>query len=215
MNEGNVGFFVRNSPTSEADQIFDQFISPSHPKHCTKSKTSPPNLKKAGAPAREPKSVREQNHAHGNKSTEQRNKTNGPVRKSPLKIPSVKWEIRGARAPGRRTPIGSLILMVLVNTQGNGPVKLNSGPLMPRQFQPGGRLSSLDVIMRMIATSSRTNSIWSLAHYLTGFNPHRCAVTRLPINCHQSDFVPCMFGHPHWALGVGADEDLWRTPCDH
>jgi hypothetical protein len=36
-NEGNVRFFVQNSPTSEADQIFDQFISPPRPKHCTKS----------------------------------------------------------------------------------------------------------------------------------------------------------------------------------
>jgi hypothetical protein len=36
-NEENVRFFVQNSPTSEADQIFDRFISPSHPKHCTKS----------------------------------------------------------------------------------------------------------------------------------------------------------------------------------
>jgi hypothetical protein len=99
-NEGNVRFFVQNSPTSEADQNFDQFISPSHPKHCTKSWTSPSNLKKAGAPAREPKSVREQNHIYGNKSAEQRNKTNGPVTKSLLKIPSVKWKIDSARAPG-------------------------------------------------------------------------------------------------------------------
>jgi hypothetical protein len=36
-NEGNVRFFVQNSPTSEAGQNFDQFISPTHPKHCTKS----------------------------------------------------------------------------------------------------------------------------------------------------------------------------------
>jgi hypothetical protein len=67
-NEANVRFFVQNSPTSEADQNFDQFISSSRPKHCTKSWTSPPNLKKAGAPAREPKSVRKQNYAHRNKS---------------------------------------------------------------------------------------------------------------------------------------------------
>jgi hypothetical protein len=78
MNKGNVGFFVRNSPTSEADQNFDQFITPLRPKHCTKSWKSPPNLKKAGAPVREPKSVREQNHAH-------RNNTNGPVKKRPMK----------------------------------------------------------------------------------------------------------------------------------
>jgi hypothetical protein len=32
MNEGNVRFFVQDSPTSEADQNFDQFISPSRPK---------------------------------------------------------------------------------------------------------------------------------------------------------------------------------------
>jgi hypothetical protein len=102
-NEGNIRFFVQNSPISEAGQNFDQFISPSRPKHCTKSWTSPPNLKKADAPAREPKSVREQNHVHGNKSAEQRNKTNGPVRESSLKIPSAKWEIAGARAQGRRT----------------------------------------------------------------------------------------------------------------
>jgi hypothetical protein len=108
-NEGNVRFFVQNSPTSEADQNFDQFISPPRPKHCTKSWKSPPNLKKAGVPAREPKSVREQNHAHGNKSAEQRNKTNGPMKKSPSKIPSAKWEMGGARAPGRRTRIGQLI----------------------------------------------------------------------------------------------------------
>jgi hypothetical protein len=36
-NEGNVRFFVQNSPTLEADQNFGQFISSFRPKHCTKS----------------------------------------------------------------------------------------------------------------------------------------------------------------------------------
>jgi hypothetical protein len=37
MKKENDRFFVQNSPTSEADQNFDQFISPSRPKYCTKS----------------------------------------------------------------------------------------------------------------------------------------------------------------------------------
>jgi hypothetical protein len=37
MNKENVRFFIQNSPTLEADNFFDQFISPSRPKHCTKS----------------------------------------------------------------------------------------------------------------------------------------------------------------------------------
>jgi hypothetical protein len=45
-NEGNVGFFVRNSPTSEAGQNFDQFISPSLPKYCTKMLNEPAESEK-------------------------------------------------------------------------------------------------------------------------------------------------------------------------
>jgi hypothetical protein len=54
-NEGNVGFFVRNSPTSEADQNFYQFISPSRLKYCTKILNEPVESEKAAT--REPKTM--------------------------------------------------------------------------------------------------------------------------------------------------------------
>jgi hypothetical protein len=52
-NEGNVGFCIGNSPTSEAHQILDQFISPNSLKHYTRT-LNEPDKSENGQP-REPK----------------------------------------------------------------------------------------------------------------------------------------------------------------
>jgi hypothetical protein len=100
-NKGNVGFLIRNSPTSEADQNFDQFISSPRLKHCTKRLNEPAEFEKVWRTC-----VQTQNNGTGVPFSETgENKTNGPMRESPLKIPSTKWEIGSVRALGKRTRV--------------------------------------------------------------------------------------------------------------